>query len=206
MTKAYDRRYFDRWYRDRAHAPASPATLRRKVALAVALAEYYLGRPIRSVLDVGCGEAAWRAPLRALRPGVRYQGLDPSPYVVRRYGRTRQIGLARFAELAHLRPAAGFDLIVCSDVLHYLDGRELRAGLPGIADMLDGVAFLEVWTRRDDIEGDHDGFFAREPAWYRREFAAAGLTPCGSHGYLGPRLRPAAAALECLSPPRRHAS
>jgi hypothetical protein len=44
----------------------------RKVALAVASAEYYLERPIRSVLDIGCGEGAWRAPLLKLRPKVEY--------------------------------------------------------------------------------------------------------------------------------------
>ncbi len=31
------------------------------LALAVAVAEYHLERPIRTVLDIGCGEGAWRA-------------------------------------------------------------------------------------------------------------------------------------------------
>ena len=65
MTKTYDRAYFDRWYRHGGIGHA--ARLARKVALAVATAEYHLERPIRSVLDIGCGEGAWRAPLRSLR-------------------------------------------------------------------------------------------------------------------------------------------
>lgn len=196
MAKIYDRGYFDRWYRDPARPLGAPAELRRKAALAVAQAEYYLGRPVRNVLDVGCGEAAWRAPLLALRPRLAYQGLDPSEYVVARYGRSRGIGLARFGQLAQLRLADRFDLIVCADVLHYLEPDEIRAGLSGIADMLGGVAFLEVFTSRDDVIGDRQGYVARSPAWYLREFAAVGLLPCGSHCYLGPRLQQRVAALE----------
>lgn len=196
MPKTYDRSYFDKWYRDPSHAVGSPAELRRKVAMAVAQTEYYLGRTIRNVLDVGCGEAAWRAPLRALRPGVEYRGLDASEYVVARYCRSRQIGLARFGQLEQLRFDTRFDLIVCSDVLHYLKPAEIRAGLHGVGEMLDGVAFLEVFTSRDDVAGDRQGFVARVPAWYLREFGRVGLLPCGSHCYLGPRLEQHVAALE----------
>jgi SAM-dependent methyltransferase len=196
MTKNYDRSYFDKWYRDPRHAVGSSSELRRKVAMTVAQAEYYLGRPIRNVLDVGCGEATWRAPLRALRPQLAYRGLDASEYVVERYGRSRNIGLARFGQLEQLRFETRFDLIVCTDVLHYLRPAEIRAGLHGIGEMLEGVAFLEVFTNRDDVAGDHQGFKSRAPAWYLREFGAAGLLPCGSHCYLGPRLERHIAALE----------
>ena len=196
MPKTYDRAYFDKWYRNPAHAVGSPAELRRKVAMAVAQAEYYLGRPIRNVLDVGCGEGTWRAPLRALRPEIDYRGLDASEYVVARYGRNRNLGLARFGQLEHLRFESRFDLIVCSDVLHYLKPAEIRAGLVGIAEMVEGVAFLEVFTSHDGVAGDLDGFHRRSPDWYLRTFADAGLLPCGSHCYLAPRLGRRIAALE----------
>ena len=196
MPKIYDRDYFDKWYRDPRHALSSAAELKRKVALVVAQAEYYLARPIRNVLDVGCGEATWRAPLRQLRPGIEYRGLDASEYVVRRYGRTRNIGLARFGQLEQLRFETRFDLIVCTDVLHYLKPPELRAGLVGISEMLEGIAFLEVFTSRDDVVGDRHGFVSRTPAWYLREFGKAGLLACGSHCYLGAQLERHIAALE----------
>lgn len=196
MPKTYDRKYFEKWYRNPRHAVTSHAELQRKVALVVALAEYYLGRPVRNVLDIGCGEANWRAPLRRLRPGLAYRGLDASPYVVERYGRTRNVGLARFSQLEQLRFEARFDLIVCTDVLHYLKPKEIRAGLQGIGAMLEGIAFLEVFTSRDDVSGDLLGFLTRTPAWYLRQFGDAGLLPCGSHCYLGPRLERHIAALE----------
>ncbi len=194
MTKHYDRAYFDRWYRDGGIGGA--ARLARKVALAVATAEYHLERPIRSVLDIGCGEGAWRAPLRKLRPRVQYLGFDASEYAIARHGRTRNLRLARFGDFATLRPCAPADLLVCSDVLHYLPTRELDRGLPALADLCGGVAFIEVFAREDETEGDDHDFQPRPAAFYRRRLRAVGLQPLGSHCWLSPARVPLATALE----------
>ncbi len=194
--KIYNRKYFDRWYRDPRHAVNSRSLLERKAALAIAAAEYYLGRAVRNVLDVGCGEGAWRAALKKHRPGIDYLGIDSSEYAIARYGRTRNLRLVRFRDLAELRFDQCFDLIVCADVIHYLHAAELRPGLSGIAAMLDGVAFLELFTARDAPDGDKRGFIARSQKWYLSTFAQFGLTACGSHCYLGPRLKASVAALE----------
>jgi SAM-dependent methyltransferase len=195
-SKTYDQAYFDRWYRDPRHTVHSRGLLARKAALTLAVAEYYLGREVQTVLDVGCGEGVWRAPLRKLRQGIDYLGLDSSEYAIARYGRARNLRLARFGDLGQLRFARKFDLIVCSDVIHYLHAAELRRGLGGIAEMLSGVAFLELFTSRDALDGDKHGFIARSPKWYLSTFAQAGLTACGSHCYLGPQLEASVAALE----------
>ena len=163
MTKTYDRAYFDKWYR-RGEIGGS-ARLARKVALAVATAEYHLERPIRSVLDIGAGEGAWRAPLLKLRPKLQYMGFDSSEYAVRRYGARRNLHLARFSDFEALRPCPPVDLLVCSDVLHYLGAREIDRGLPGLAALCGGVAFLECFTREDRAEGDDEG--ERQKAYER---------------------------------------
>ncbi len=192
--KRYDRDYFDTWYRQRGiHAGSA---LRRKVALALACAEYHLGRPLRSVLDVGCGEGVWRAPLRKLRPRLHYLGLDDSPYAVERYGRQRNLHRLAFGALAQQRFDRRFDLIVCADVLHYVGDAELRQGLSGFSDLSHGMAFIEVYCDEDSIDGDLDGFHRRSADWYRREFAQAGLSACGSHCYLTRSRSIDAAALE----------
>ena len=194
MQKLYDQAYFQRWYRD--SGLDDPRQLARKVAMAVSTAEYYLQREVRSVLDIGCGEGAWRAPLRKLRPKVSYLGFDPSSYAVGRYGRSRNLHKARFGDFAWLRPCAPVDLLVCSDVLHYLPSRELRAGLPGLAQMCAGVAWLETFTSEDAFEGDQDGFQQRNCAWYRRNLRAVGFQPLGSHLWLGPDWAGQTSALE----------
>lgn len=196
MAKTYDRAYFDKWYRHPRHAVASRSELERKVALAVATSEYYLGRRIVNVLDVACGEGVWRAPLKRLRPRVEYLGLDSSEYAIARYGRSRNLRLAKFGDLEHLRFERRFDLVVCSDALHYVRTPELRRGLRGLVEMLDGVAFLELFAREDDPDGDRDGYIPRPASWYLREFRAARLVPCGTNCYLGPRLQNCTAALE----------
>jgi SAM-dependent methyltransferase len=195
-NKIYDQAYFDRWYRNPQHTVHSRGLLERKAALTLAVAEYYLGREVRNVLDVGCGEGVWRAPLRKLRARIDYLGLDTSEYAIARFGRKRNLRLARFGDLGELRFERSFDLIVCSDVIHYLPAAELRRGLGGIAEMLSGVAFLELFTSRDALDGDKHGFLARSPKWYSSTFAQAGLTACGTHCYLGPQLEAAVAALE----------
>ena len=193
-AKTYDRAYFDTWYRKQGIG--GPQRLRRKVALAVAMAEYHLERPIRTVLDIGCGEGAWRAPLLAMRPRVQYLGFDSSTYAVERHGRRRNLHFARFADFAHLRPCPPVDLLVCSDVLHYVPTRELDRGLPGLAELCGGVAFLEAFTREDETEGDDVGFIGRPARFYRERFAAQGLQFVGSHCWLAPGRAGDAAALE----------
>ena len=194
MNKVYDRKYFDTWYRRRDLGGA--AALARKVALAVATTEYHLERPIRTVLDIGCGEGAWLAPLRKLRPRVQYLGFDSSEYAIGRFGARRNLHLARFGDFEHLRPCAPVDLLICSDVLHYLDTRELDRGLPALAELCGGVAFVETFTREDGIDGDTHGFKRRPARFYRERLAAAGLAPLGSHLWLSPTLREGVAALE----------
>ena len=198
MAKVYDLAYFDKWYRDPKHSVSSRLALVRKVALALSVAEYYLGHEVRNVLDVGCGEGVWRKPLKLLRPHIDYLGLDSSEYAVARYGRSRNIRLANFGQLGELRFDANFDLIVCSDVLHYVPAPELRRGLAGIAEMMAGVAFLELFTSRDAPGGDKHGFIARTPKWYLSTFAQTRLIACGSHCYLGPQLEGCVAAMETL--------
>ena len=194
MTKTYDRAYFDKWYRRGDIGGA--ARLARKVALAVATAEYHLERPIRSVLDIGCGEGAWRAPLLRLRPKASYLGFDSSEYAIARYGASRNLHLATFGDFEHLRPCAPADLLVCSDVLHYLSVRELDRGLPALADLCGGVAFIEVFAREDETEGDDHDFQPRPAAFYRRRLRAVGLQPLGSHCWLSPALADSVTDLE----------
>lgn len=60
-VKFYDRAYYEKWYHDPARRVITQAAVARKVRLVTGIAEALLERPLRSVLDVGCGEGAWRA-------------------------------------------------------------------------------------------------------------------------------------------------
>jgi predicted TPR repeat methyltransferase len=196
--KQYDRDYFDRWYRRGGFGTAT--RVERKLGYAVASAEYLLDRRVRTVLDVGCGEGRWGVELRKLRPAARYVGIDPSAYAVERYGRKRGVRAGGFGDLPDLVDELGgpFDLVVCCDVLPYVGPAELRQGLTGLGDLVGGVAFLEVWTASDDVEGDLEGFRRRTATTYERWFAGAGLRRIGPHLYVP---RPLLAGLATLERP-----
>jgi SAM-dependent methyltransferase len=195
--KRYDQSYFHRWYRNPRTRVITPTDTKRKARLAVAAAEYMLGRSIRTVLDVGAGEGTWLTVLKTLRPGVRYTGVDPSEYVVRRFGRRRNIHWGTFGALDEVALLSGtYDLVVCCGVVNYLSKPELERGLGVIASILAGVAFIEVWTSADHVVGDRRGWQEHTPAYYRRAFRRAGLTACGMHCYVGADLADEAAALE----------
>ena len=184
--KRYDQAYFDRWYRGRRRIH-TPADVERKVRMVVGIAEYVLERPIQSVLDVGCGEGAWLPALRKLRPAVRYTGVDSSEYVVQRFGARRNIRLGRADRLDELEWPGRFDLVVCCDVLNYLESRALGRALRQMRTLLSGVAYLELFTDQDEMAGDLRDWHFRPPAYYRRLLSRIGYTPCGSHCYAGPQ-------------------
>jgi SAM-dependent methyltransferase len=194
--KVYDQDYFEHWYRG-DFAQDSKA-IARKVAVAVAIAEHHLGRPIRSILDIGCGEAPWRKHFLKLRPTAHYQGVDSSEYVVQRYGKSRNIVLANFGQMQQLRIGPPADLLVCSDVLHYVPSAELKRGLQGFAELCAGIAYIDVYCHEDKIEGDFKGFIARSAKQYRILFEQAGFIALGSHCYLSPQCESPVSALEHL--------
>jgi SAM-dependent methyltransferase len=197
VTKKYDRPYFDRWYRGRLQIGPEPE-VRRKVTMAVAVTEYFLRRAVRNVLDIGCGEAPWLTHLSELRPKVRYVGYDPSDYIVERFGASRNVHRASFGELGSLKIRERFDLVVCADVLHYLQEDEILRGFPTLVRLTRGAAFLEVFTRDEDVVGDTVGLILRPAAWYRELFRRAGLAPAGPYMWLAPKLAGDASALERL--------
>lgn len=178
--KQYDQAYFDRWYRSRRRV-ITPESTRRNAALALATAEVLLERRVRRVLDIGCGEGQWRSVLRRLRPGLRWTGVDPSDYAIHRFGRQRGIRKGGFADLPTLGLRGKFDLIICSNVIHYVPTPDLKRGLQTIAEHLDGVAWLEVHTSDDPVTGDTEEMHLRSERQYRRMFSEAGLVAVGMH-------------------------
>lgn len=199
--KTYDEAYFSKWYQDPRTRVHSPESVRRKVRLVVSVAEYFLRRKVRSVLDIGAGEGRWRAELRRLRPDIRYVGVDPSEYVVRRHGTRRNIRLGSFEQLPELALGSGYDLIVCADVLQYVADPALKRGVRLIATLLRGVAFLEGYTIGDEMEGDLEDWNPRSRERYRQIFADAGLVACGLHCYLAREVAEHAVELELAGEP-----
>ncbi|HEY3350775.1 MAG TPA: class I SAM-dependent methyltransferase [Thermoanaerobaculia bacterium] len=199
-AKVYDHAYFQTWYRDPKKAIVRRADLERKVAMALGAAEHLIGRAVDSVLDVGCGEGSWQPILRKLRPRLKYLGLDTSEYAIRRYGRARNLRSGSWGQLPGMRFGGPFDLVVCSDALHYVPTKEFLRGLGGLPALVGGVAYLDFLTSDDDLEtgleGDLVEFRKRTAAWYRKKLRATGLVECGLGIWAAQDLAPALTALE----------
>jgi SAM-dependent methyltransferase len=195
--REYDQRYFDKWYRNPRYRVKSPQELARQVALVVATTEYILGRMLRTVLDVGCGEANWLAPLRRLRPRIQYSGVDSSEYVVSRFGASRNIRLGTIDSLDRLRLRKEYDLILCVGMLNYLDAAQLRTGLAHLYELANGVVYLELFTSADrGVFGDTRGTRLRSPSWYRARIREARFLSCGMHCHIPDWLREQTSTLE----------
>jgi SAM-dependent methyltransferase len=194
--KRYDAAYYAHWYHDPRERAARAVLVRRKASLALAAAEHLLERPARNVLDVGCGEAPWRAALLGLRPRLRYVGVDPSTWAAARYGRSRGVLQGGLDDLGRLPLRGPFDLVVCSDVLHYVGDAEARRGVETLADLSAGVVWIEAFTSGDDFEGDVAGFRPRSAAFYRRAARRAGLVSLGLWCWASPAIAHRVAALE----------
>jgi SAM-dependent methyltransferase len=187
MPKRYDYAYFRRWYHKARTRISSADALERKVHLAVSAGEYLLGRRIRRVLDIGCGEASWYDVLRKMRRSVHYTGVDSSEYSVQTFGIARNVRHGTFGELKRLGLRPGFDLVVCVDVLQYIPNDQLAPGLREIRRLLGGVAYIEAFAREDDMEGDLEDWHIRSAVTYRRLFRNAGLTHCGLNCFVDTR-------------------
>lgn len=195
-TRQYDQAYFDKWYRSARHRVKSADELRRQVRFVLAASDFILGRPTRTVLDIGAGEGPWRAELRRMRPRIRYWGVDASEYAVRRYGRRRNLQLGSVVALDDLQLPTQVDLVLCVGVLNYLAPVDFKRGLAQMHARTGGVAYLEIFTAEDEVEGDFTTRDARPTRWYRRALSAAGFVSAGLHCYVPSERRDAMAALE----------
>jgi SAM-dependent methyltransferase len=174
MTASFDAAYYQRFYFDTRTAVTSKAEMRARGGLIAAYANH-VGLPVRHILDAGCGIGLLRPALTRAFPRARYTGLEYSEYLCARYGWTRG-SLADWS-------ADPFDLVVCYDVLQYLDDRAATRAIANLGRLTRGVLYLSALTRRDwrencDRTRTDPDVHLRDAQWYgtrlRRSFRPSG--------------------------------
>ncbi|MCZ6893752.1 MAG: class I SAM-dependent methyltransferase [Gammaproteobacteria bacterium] len=173
--ESFDEAYFERFYFDAETRVADPSYFDR---LAGFIGAYlaFLDCPVESILDAGCGPGLLHRGLRRAFPGVRIDGIDVSEYVCKRYG-------WQCSSIEDYLHEEGFDLVICHDVLQYLNRPTAIRALEKLASFTDAALYFGVLTR-EDWEGNcnqhrTDGdVYLRSSAWYQRrlskEFRNAG--------------------------------
>lgn len=160
----FDQAYYRRFYYDPRTAVTSRTEMRARARLIGAFTAH-IGLPVRRILDAGCGTGLLRAPLLRALPKAAYVGLESSEYLCRRYG-------WRSGQVQDLRPDAPFDLLICYDVLQYLEAREAARALANFARLCRGVLYFSALTRRDwqtncDRGRTDSQVQLRSAEWYR---------------------------------------
>jgi SAM-dependent methyltransferase len=167
---AFDQDYYQRFYYNPRTAVTSRAEMRARGRMIAAYVEY-VGLPVKSILDAGCGVGMLRAPLTRAFPAAQYVGLEYSEYLCKRYG-------WRQGSVATLRTRERFDLVVCYDVLQYLGVPEARRAIANLSRVCRGALYFGALTTEDWRENCDQSRTDRIPglrpgAWYRRELKRA---------------------------------
>ncbi len=173
--EAFNEAYYRRYYHDPRTAVTSRAEMHARAGL-IAASVRYIGLPVSRILDAGCGVGLMRAPLKRALPRAHFTGLEASEYLCRRYG-------WRQGTLQTLDASEHYELVICYDVLQYLDTRAAHEAIAKLTAVCSGALYFGAltsgdWrkncdqTRTDKVPG------LRSAAWYRRELAR-GFRPLG---------------------------
>ena len=162
---AFDSAYFRRYYFDAATRVTTAAEMRRRAQLITAIMRQ-AGIPVRTILDAGCGVGLLRKPFAAALPRARYQGLESSDYLCARYRWTR-------GSVVDFAPRTPSDLVICYDVLQYLDDRAAARAIANLARLTRSALYVSALTEQDwrancDRSRTDRSVHLRSGDWYRR--------------------------------------
>lgn len=161
----FDSSYFRKYYLDAATRVTTPAEMRARARLIAAILRH-ARVPIRKILDAGCGIGLLRKAFAAALPRARYAGLETSDYLCARYGWTK-------GSVVDFQPRAPADLVVCYDVLQYLDDRGAARAIANFARLSRAAVYVSALTREDwrencDQSRTDRAVHLRPGEWYRR--------------------------------------
>ena len=134
------------------------------------------GGSVRSMLEVGAGPGHWSRWYRRMHPRVRVLSTDVSEHACKRYGH-------ELRDIAEWRPSRPYDLVVCMDVLQYLDDCAAERALRNLTAATRTCLYFDALTSFDakhtvDRSSTDLNAHLRSGSWYRsrleRGFVQAG--------------------------------
>ena len=180
IRRVFDEAYYERFYRSvRTRAETPEDSLRRAAFITSYLA--HVGLPVSSVVDVGCGLGRTLAGVQTAYPMARCCGVEVSEYLCREFGWIR-------GSVLDYRAEEPFDLVICNDVIQYLEDADAGAAIANLATLCRGALYFGALTR-EDWEENCDRFRTdgevslRSARWYRRRLQRD-FTPIGGGLFL----------------------
>ncbi len=163
--EAFDSAYFRKYYFSAATRVTTAAEMRGRARL-IAAVLHHAGIPVRTILDAGCGIGLLRKPFAAAIPRARYRGLEASEFLCSRYQWIK-------GSVVDFAPRFTSDLVICYDVLQYLDDGAAARAIANMAKLTGAALYISALTREDWRENCDrsltDGSVHLRPGeWYRR--------------------------------------
>jgi SAM-dependent methyltransferase len=164
----FDASFFRRFYLDPATRVISRTEMRTRVGV-IAAALQHAAIPLRSILDAGCGLGLMRVPFAKLLPRARYHGIEVSDYLCGKFGWQK-------ASLVDFAPRRRYDLVVCYDVLQYLNDRQAARAIANLSRLCAAAIYVSALTRDDwrqncDRSRTDRSVHLRSGRWYRTRLA-----------------------------------
>ena len=178
-TSNFNSAYYRRFYLTPATRAMSREQTNNRGALIGALAKQ-LDIRVNRILDVGCGLGWYERPLKRVFRDATYTGTEVSEYLCATKGWIH-------GSLLDLKLKGEFDLVICADVMQYLNNRDAERAIGNLAKWCRGALYFHVPTRGDwqdnvDPSGTDTNVHLRSALWYQKQlrkyFTHVG---CGIH-------------------------
>jgi len=162
--QVFDSAYYRRFYLTPATRAMSREQTDVRGALIASLARQ-LDIKVERILDLGCGLGWYERPLRKVFKDASYTGVEYSEYLCKQHGWIH-------GSIVDVKVKGQFDLVICADVIQYLNNRDAERAIDNLARWCRGALYLHVPTRRDwqenvDPSGTDTNVYLRSAAWYR---------------------------------------
>ena len=173
-NEKFDRSYFERYY---GKQPIHTVNEIAHLATAVHEMLAWWAAPVRSVLEVGAGRGDWGNWYRTLHPTVRVTSTDVSEHTCATFGHERR-------DIAQWAPKRPFDLVICTDVLQYLDDRAAARAVRNLTAATRTCLYFDALTSFDakhTVERSKTDLNVtlRTGDWYRQRLSR-GFTQAGA--------------------------
>lgn len=160
----FDHAYYKRFYFDPKTAVTSKREMQSRARLIAAYA-LHTALPARRILDAGCGTGLLRPWFKRYLPRATYTGIETSEYLCARYG-WQQVKIETY------KPPAPFDIVVCYDVMQYLESAAASRAIANFGKLCRGVLYFTALTRVDwehncDQSRTDPDVHLRSAQWYR---------------------------------------
>lgn len=166
VRRTFDKAFYERYYESPATAVVNAVEIQRLTKFILSYLTF-LEIDVATVLDVGCGLGMWKRTLRKSAPRVEYTGIEVSEYLCDRFG-------WHHSSITKFRSRRKYDLVICQDVLQYLNRNEVVEAVERISRLCREALYVDVPTKEDfgggtlDLMKSDRNVHVRSVTWYRR--------------------------------------